>query len=481
MVIQNLFWKGLKMEFKLLPFLPEGIILLTIVLILIANFTFKGKKNIFFSIALIGLFVSTIAVILSLSQQGKTAINNFFQKDLLSEISQILILFSTACSLIYGKKENPATAEFYSTFLFATFGGMLLTIANDLTVLLVSLEALAISLYLLIAMQKANSKSAESVFKYFLMNSLGFAFITFSFAILYGISGSTLIENIVNFLEANSFNASLFILSLVMACAGFFLKLGIFPFHSWVPDVYEGTPLNIAMFVSSGVKVAIFTAFLRLFIPVFGISPIWIKVFLVFSVISIIAGSLMMLGQDNIRRLLGFSDIVHSGTILSVLVVIPSLAIFSTVFYLIAYAFTMISSFALVGIVGEEFNMWRGIFKEIPLLGGSGIVAFMSLAGLPPFAGFWAKFFVLLSLIHNNFFFMALLVAFSSLLALYGYLKPIAESYKENKSLSLKQVNFWKFLVLSVSVLAIVVLGVFPELITGKITEAVISFLSQNG
>jgi NADH-quinone oxidoreductase subunit N len=313
------------------------------------------------------------------------------------------------------------------------------------------------------------------------MNSLGFAFITFSFAILYGISGSTLIENIVNSLEANSFNASLFILSLVMACAGFFLKLGIFPFHSWVPDVYEGTPLNIAMFVSSGVKVAIFTAFLRLFIPVFGISPIWIKVFLVFSVISIIAGSLMMLGQDNIRRLLGFSDIVHSGTILSVLVVIPSLAIFSTVFYLIAYAFTMISSFALVGIVGEEFNMWRGIFKEIPLLGGSGIVAFMSLAGLPPFAGFWAKFFVLLSLIHNNFFFMALLVVFSSLLALYGYLKPIAESYKENKSLSLKQVNFWKFLVLSVSVLAIVVLGVFPELITGKITEAVISFLSQNG
>jgi NADH-quinone oxidoreductase subunit N len=264
-----------------------------------------------------------------------------------------------------------------------------------------------------------------------------------------------------------------------MVCAGFFLKLGIFPFHSWTPDVYEGVPLSIAMFMSSGVKVAIFTAFIRLFIPVFGISSIWLKVFFAFSVVSMIAGSLMMLGQSNLRRLLGFSAVAHSGTILSVFTVVPSLAIFSVIFYLTVYTFSTIGAFALSEVVGEDFDTWKGMFKKAPVLGIFGIVTFMSLAGIPPFAGFWAKFFIVLSLIHNNFYLVAFFVVFSSLLALYGYIKPLVESFmKNNPSEGFGKIDFWKFLVLMVSVFALLILGILPGLLTGKITEVAISFLS---
>ena len=444
-------------------------------------------------------------------------------------VAQIAILVLTALTLLLfidtGFTRNPG--EYVSVVLMAAAGGLLISAAQDLLVIFVGLELLSLGLYILTAFAKKSGKSAEAALKYYLFGGMSAAFLLFGFSYLYGLSGSTSLSRVVYGTYQASANGGtpLLLIALVMIAVGLGFKVAAVPFHFWAPDTYEGAPAPAAAFIASVSKVASFALLISIssislhFLeslhlkgvmvaivhqagtplpppPVLhGFRGAWPLILMVLSVASMVFGNLAALAQTSVRRLLAYSAIAHAGYILLGLAFFgwTNLSAQAILYYIVTYGLTTIGAFGVVGVVeratgSDKLDSFLGLQKRNPLLAAVLLVLFLSLAGIPPLVGFWAKFNLfaavltlgsgpfpvpgpLSSLPHEALALVALAIAFSAV-SLYYYLQVLKRAYvmpaTDESPIKAHPVTLAVLLLIAA---AVVVMGCFPSLLQSWIAS----------
>lgn len=426
----------------------------------------------------------------------------------------VLVLTALTLLLLIDTDFTRHSGEYVAVVLMSASGGLFISAAQDLLVIFIGLELLSLGLYILTAFAKRSGKSAEAAIKYYLFGGMAAAFLLFGFSYLYGLSGSTWLPQVVlgTYEAAAKGGSPLLYVALVMIAAGLGFKVAAVPFHLWAPDTYEGAPAPAAAFIASVSKVASFAllisissaalrfmdslmpgsghAYLTLSVmpagqssphQILGFPSAWSLVLVVLSVASMLLGNLAALAQVSVRRLLAYSAIAHAGYILL------GLAFFSwtdrsaqaVLYYILTYGLTTIGAFAAVGVVeratgSDRLESFLGLHKRAPVLAAVLLVLFLSLAGIPPLVGFWAKFNLFAAVLAVGsgvlpFTLVALAVGFSAV-SLYYYLQVLKRVYVlpavEDAPVRVHPVTL---AVLVAVAAAVLVLGVFPALLQGWI------------
>ena len=428
----------------------------------------------------------------------------------------ILILTVLTLLLLIDSEFTRNAGEYVAVVLMAAAGGLLISAAQDLLVIFISLELLSLGLYILTAFAKKSGKSAEAAMKYYLFGGMSAAFLLFGFSYLYGISGSTNLSRVVleSYKAAAHGATPLLCLALVMIAAGLGFKVAAVPFHLWAPDTYEGAPAPAAAFIASVSKVASFALLISIssatlhflqspglhdfyiaivtqarpgeltHLPVIGsIRSGWPLILTVLATASMVLGNLAALAQSSVRRLLAYSAIAHAGYILLALAFFTysPLSTEAILYYILTYGLTTIGAFGVVGVVeratgSDKLDAFLGLSKRNPLLAAVLLVLFLSLAGIPPLVGFWAKFNLFAAVLRASagvvpFTLVALAVAMSAV-SLYYYLQVLKRAYVmpavDNTAVK-AQPN--AVLVLVLIAATVLVLGCLPSLLQSWIAR----------
>jgi NADH-quinone oxidoreductase subunit N len=385
-------------------------------------------------------------------------------------------------SLDYLKKYGANYGEFYLLVQCSVLGMMFMAGAMDLFTIFLGLELMSISFYALAGLNRKRVPANEASLKYFLLGAFATGFTVYGIGLIYGSSGTTSIEGIVARFSSLS-NDFIFITGILLFLVGFSFKIAAFPFHMWVPDVYEGSATTISGLFSTGGKAAAFSAIIVTLGTIFSTSSthIFAPYLAVISVLSMLFGSIVAIMQDNIKRMLAYSSIAHAGYMLIGFAAGNFDGISGIVFYLAAYTFMNVGAFGVAAIVegNDETNLsiksYAGLGSRSPMLAALLSIFMFSLAGIPPFAGFFGKYYVFISAIESGYTWLAVIGVISSVISVYFYLRIVVLMYfkdaEEEISLSHSGTGL---LAVIISVLMVIVLGVAPGSIIGLIS----SFLS---
>jgi NADH-quinone oxidoreductase subunit N len=349
-------------------------------------------------------------------------------------ISGILVVLLSE-SYVHRSSFDPG--EYYALLLASTVGMMLMAAGNSFMILFIGLELLSLALYILSGFERMRPRSQESGFKYFLLSSFASAFLIYGMALTYGATGSTQLVTIGSCLQGTGcagsiVNNPLLLGGMALMIVGFAFKISAVPFHMWTPDVYEGAPTPITAFMSVTTKAAVFAAFVRVF--GFALNPVhshWFPLIWGLAVATMIFGNLFALVQSNMKRMLAYSGVAHGGYLLVALAANNAAGWTAIVFYFLAYAFMNIGAFMVVsilesqGLVGDDIASYRGLWHRNPFLAGCTTVFLFSLAGIPPFAGFFAKYLALLAIVKAHHTELAIIAVMASLVSVYYYLRVV--------------------------------------------------------
>src|SRR5881392_2427076 len=383
--------------------------------------------------------------------------------------------------------------EYLAIVLLATIGLMLLVGSEELLMIFIGLELLGLSLYVMAAFDKTDLRSAEAGLKYFLFGSTSSAFTLFGISLIYGMSGTTGLAAISAKLATASVQPLLAV-GIVMTLVGFAFKIAAAPFHLWAPDAYQGAPVPSAAFIASGSKVASFVVLGK--IVLIGFAPVrgsagwhamlagWSPVLAALAALSIVIGNLVALAQSNVRRLLAYSAVAHAGYTLIGFVAADREGFSASLFYTTVYAITLVGAFGVVGAVrretgGDDFSNFSGLVSHSPLLAGCMAVFMLSLAGIPPLAGFFGKFYLFSAALHpggsHGLLWLVALALFGSFVSLYYYLLVLKAIFVDASSVAvaepMKRMRYDSLQGATVTLLAaiVVLLGVMPNVLASRI------------
>jgi NADH-quinone oxidoreductase subunit N len=408
----------------------------------------------------------------------------------------MIFLIATALVILlsvrYLQLENENHGEYYALLLFATVGMMFMASGYDLIVQFLGLETMAISFYILVGFLRGQRRSNEAAVKYLLLGAFSSGLLAYGFSLLYGISAMadingplgmplqvprTNIDVVRTALELRGPTDLLVLLAVVTVAAGLFFKIAAVPFHQWAPDVYEGAPTTITAYVSVASKTASFALLLRLFLYAFWpVRVNWVGIIAAVAVASLTLGNFAAITQTNVKRLLAYSSISHVGYILLGLVATLSgpegneTGLKGIAFYLFVYAFMTIGAFAIVivlrrqGLIGDELDDMDGLFQRSPISAVLLLIFMLSLAGIPPLAGFVGKYYILLSLLETQHYYLAIIGALYIVPALYYYFRIVVHAWlREPEKLGQTTVTAGQSVALAVMCFVTLVAGIYPE------------------
>lgn len=426
-------------------FLPEIIIITTILICTILSFCIKNtqKPYVYFT-ALTGCLTALFSFVFLPKEASIECFNLSFISDYYSLLFRFLILIGTVITFQLSKKYTDSfgiyKGEYYTLFLCAALGAMLMTGSTDLIMATVAIETLGISAYALCGFTRSDRLSSEAALKYLVIGGASTAVTLYGFSLLYGITGSTNFNEIYNFLSVYKMNPIL-VLSLLMVIGGLGFKISAFPFHSWTPDVYEGAPLPVAAFLSVVSKIAGFAIILRLIGTIFINYTVWTYLIGIIAILTMFAGNLCALKQQNIKRLLGYSSIAQAGYILLGLAVGTQDSFSAIIFYLICYLFMNFGAWAAIEVYTNrtgKYNIsdFKGLAYREPVLAFGLSVCMLSLAGIPVTAGFIGKFYLFKTILFSGVQNLWLLIfaLFNTLIAVYYYLMVVKSLFSIEKT-----------------------------------------------
>ncbi len=403
---------------------------------------------------------------------GMLATNNF------TVIAGLIILacgfFTSVTSHSYFKINLFCTREFYSLMMFAVCGMLLLTMSQELITAFIAIEIMSLAVYVLVGYDRANIKATEAILKYLMLGAFAGAFFTMGTALIYGAAQSTKFVEIAAFIAANSATAPLIIGGSFLIFAALLFKVAAFPFHAWVIDVYDGAALPVTGFMATALKTAVFAVFANFLILNDSFHGSWVTFLFYISIFTMFGGNLIAIGQNNLKRMLAASGIVHTGYILIALVAIGNEQ-FSTgilAYYLAAYAIATLGMFAALSYLSGEgekritFKDFKGLAKVRPYSAAAVTVFLLSMAGIPPTAGFMGKFYVITAAIAADHLALAILGIVSSIISIWYYLHLIINMYFFDAEESFETTEKSQFAVAGTFVLAfaVFVVGIFPFL-----------------
>jgi len=345
--------------------------------------------------------------------------------------------FTMMSCLTYFKQNNPCTMEFYSVILFATFGMLLLTLSRELITTFISLETMSLAIYILVGYDRKRVTSTEALLKYMILGAFAGAFFVMGSALIYGGVGSTKFIDISNFISSNSAGTPLLIGGAFFILIAFLFKVAAFPFHAWVVDVYDGAAVPVTGFMATALKAAAFTVFANFLALNGSMQKEWVDFLFYIALFTMFGGNLIAIGQTNLKRMLAASGIVHSGYLLIGLVAISTENFTGSViaYYLAAYAVGTLGIFAALSYLsgnGEKrvtFDDFKGLAKVRPYSAAAIAVFLLSMAGIPPTAGFMGKFYIITSAISAGQTALAVFGVISSILSMWYYLRLIISMY----------------------------------------------------
>jgi NADH-quinone oxidoreductase subunit N len=370
--------------------------------------------------------------------------------------------------------EPTSRADHFALIIFALIGGQLLTSYNNLLMLFLGIEILSIPMYILAGSNKSDLNSNEASLKYFLMGAFATGFLLFGIALIYGASGSFNLQKIAQFISLQQ-NAVpvMFIAGVVMMLIGLAFKVSAAPFHFWAPDVYTGSPTVVTAFMSTVVKTAAFAGFFRLFFTCFSTpAGLWSNTIWAFAALTIIIGNITAVYQSNFKRMLAYSSIAHAGYMLLAILALKGFAQSSILFYAAAYSLSSISSFAILLAVShvtgnDSIESFNGLAKKNPLLAFIVVVAMLSLAGIPPMAGFFAKYFIFTAALQQHYTGLVIIAVLGSLVGVFYYFRIIIALFKTETEGVVVPMNTVYKTFLVVTSIATLILGVMPQLVAG--------------
>jgi len=386
-----------------------------------------------------------------------------------------LFLISAALVILlsvrYLEIEEEHHGEFYALLLFATIGMMFLASGNDLITLFLGLETMALSFYILSGFLRSRKASNEGAVKYLLLGAFSSGILAYGFSLMYGIAGSTNLVRIAQVFATRSPGDVLVLVSLVTVSAGLFFKIAAVPFHMWAPDVYEGAPTSITASISVASKAASFALLLRLFCTAFWpVRPDWEAVVGAVAVASMTVGNFGALRQSNLKRLLAYSSIAHVGYMLLGLVAGTPNGFKGIAVYLLVYVFMNTGAFAIVivlrreGVIGEKIEDLDGLISRRPVAAILLLLFMLSLAGIPPTAGFIGKYFIFVSLIETHHYLLAIFAALYIAPALYYYFRIVVHAWmKEPVEAAKPVISLAQGVALAACSLFVLWAGVLPQ------------------
>jgi NADH-quinone oxidoreductase subunit N len=400
----------------------------------------------------------------------------------------ILTFFVVWLSSYHLKKSGFFTPDIYALYLFALVGALVLTSFTNLTMFFIGLETLSVSLYVLAGSRKDNLASNESSLKYFLLGSFSTGFLLFGIALVYGISGSFNLAEIHQYVAANSNNIPMpFLVGLIMILVALTFKVSAVPFHFWAPDVYTGAPTHITAFMATVAKTASFAAFFRLMdLAFYEMLPDWFHTIWILAVASMFIGNLIAYAQKSAKRTLAYSGISNAGYALVAILYLSNAGASTIFYYLAAYSVASLLAFSIIMVIektegiNEEVDLihgdevkagsshiikFRGLAKRNLFLAVAFILAMFSLAGIPPFAGFFAKYFLLANAFNQGYFWIVGIVLLNSAIGLGYYIGLGSNSFKYRDNEEFTPIKLRPTYALLISLLLIIVLlmGIFPS------------------
>ncbi len=463
---------------------PELVLCVFGIVVMLAEAFLPQKfRRVSATLALLGAGLALAAVRLSAAHPGPAFSgllrnDNFsiFLHGLLIAVAFLVILGSAD----YLERENLHQGEYYALVLFATAGMGVMASAQELVTAFIGLEMSSLSTYILASYRRDSPKANESAMKYFLLGSFATAFFLYGVALVYGATGTTLLDHIST---ASESSPTLLKLGLGMIFVGLAFKVAAAPFQLWTPDVYEGAPTPVTALLSSGPKAAAFAVLLRIFSGVDEASGLWFWALWLAAALTMFAGNLAALVQLNVKRMLAYSSIAHAGYILVAFAARNEIGMAAVLFYLAAYALMKLGAFILIahlGGAGErrlEINDYAGLGAQQPGAAACLTLYLFSLLGLPVTAGFLGKFYIFDAALKSHLVWLAVLLALNSVIAAYYYLRLIVVMYMRppQQTFAPQPIPAAVGLVLLITAAGTLYLGLFPDVVMGFAWQSALS------
>ncbi len=482
---------------------PEIVVLVTALLVMIVDlFLPKAQKSRLAWLSLAGVMVAAgLSYYISpgsAAPPGSVSIpllQDMLAADAYALFLNLVVLASAALAILfsveYVGRIGLAQGEYYTLLLLSTAGMMLMAAAINLMTIFMALEILSIALYVLVGLNRAEKRSGEAALKYFVLGAFASAFLLYGIALTYGQVGSTSLVEVRDYVASlDSRFPALLLVALGLMLVGLGFKVALVPFHMWTPDVYEGAPTSITAFMSVGVKAAGFAALGRVLVYAFGdLYSSWSWALAILAVLTMTVGNLAALRQTNLKRMLAYSSIAHAGYILVGLAAGTQLGVSAVLIYLFVYVFMNTAAFAVIIAVGrfegsdgggETLGDLAGLGARQPWLAAAMALLMLSLAGVPPLAGFFAKLWVFSAAVQADLIWLAAIGVVNSVISAYYYLRVVAAIYfrrQEPAHAVGAPVSLPLQIGLGLAAVAVVVLGIWPAPIlelTRTMVEALI-------
>jgi NADH-quinone oxidoreductase subunit N len=470
----------------LYPAAPEIFLLLMSFLVLFVDLIF-GATHRWMTAMLTVITLLGCAAITLVTSDGQTTLTfaNMFVDDLLSDFLKLMTYLAVIMMLVYSRQyladRGLDKGEFYLLVLYATLGMMVMISAANFLTMYLGLELMSLSLYGLVAIDRDSKRATEAAMKYFTLGALASGLLLYGMSMIYGATGSLEIEGVAQALYHGQSEKTVLVFGLVFLVAGIAFKLGLVPFHMWIPDVYHGAPTAVTMFIGSAPKFAAFAMALRLLVyALLGLAVDWQKMLLIMAVLSIGLGNLAAIAQTNIKRMLAYSAISHMGYMVLGLmsgVVGGQIDAFtainaysSALYYTVAYVLMSLGAFGMVlllsraGYEAENLEDFKGLNKRSPWFAAMMLIIMFSMAGIPFFIGFFAKFAVLLAAIKAGYTAVAVIAVMFSLVGAFFYLRVVKLMYFDTPVDSAPiTAGLDLRVLLSLNGLAVAGFGLFPD------------------
>ena len=454
-------------------------------LILIVDLFVKDKRRtVTFALTQLALVGAAIVTVMTSSGQILYTFSNMYVGDLMGDLLKLAVYATVMVILFYSRayvldRPQMAKGEFYVLTLFATLGMMVMISANHFLTVYIGIELLSLSLYAMVALNRDSVSATEAAMKYFVLGALASGLLLYGISMIYGATGSLEISAVAERLYNGQANTTILAFGLVFLVSGIAFKLGVVPFHMWIPDVYHGAPTAVTVFIASAPKLAAFAIVIRMLVNgLIVASHDWQVMLLILSVLSMGVGNFAAIAQTNIKRMLAYSAISHMGFMLLGMVsgVVGGDARFalnaysSSMFYVLTYVLTSAGTFGMIlllaraGFESEEISDFAGLNKRSPWFAAVMMMMMFSMAGIPFFVGFFAKFSVLQAVVASGNLWLAIAAVFFSLVGAYYYLRVVKVMYFDQPtSTEPISVTMDVKLLMSANGLAVALIGILPN------------------
>lgn len=488
---------------NLVPVYPEIFLLIAAsAILLIDMFLTDAKRHVTYMLSIVTLLICIALSVADFNSPTTYTFNNMFVSDPMSNLLKIFSYVAVGMTLIYSRQyatdrgmlSGMTGGEFYVLSLLALLGQMVMISGNNFLIIYLGLELMSLSLYALVALRRGNSVSTEAAMKYFILGALSSGFLLYGLSMLYGATGSLDLTEVAKATASGTVNKTVLVFGVVFVVSGLAFKLGVVPFHMWVPDVYQGAPTAVTLLLGGAPKLAAFAITIRLLVE--GLFPLafdWQQMITVLAVLSMAVGNITAIVQTNLKRMLAYSTIAQMGFMLLGMlsgVVDGNVsgagnAYSSALFYSVTYVLTTLGTFGIImllarsGFEAENIDDFKGLNQRSPWFAFVMLVLMFSLTGIPPTVGFYAKLSVLQAVLGTGQVWLAVVAVLLSLIGAFYYLRVVKVMYFDEPvdTSQIAATNDVR-LTLSLNGMAVLILGILPGPLMAACAYAIVKTLA---